>query len=41
MDQLPPDSHCARRSQTEPEGADGAEAPVLPPDEEDEEEAEV
>ena len=24
MDQLPPDSHCARRSQTEPEGADGA-----------------
>src|SRR5690606_2388687 len=29
MDQLPPDSHWARRSHTEPEGADGAEAPVF------------
>ena len=28
IDQLPPDSHCAMRSQTEPDGADGAEAPL-------------
>src|SRR5699024_12088320 len=32
MDQFPPDSHCAMRSHTEPDGAVGADAPVLPED---------
>src|SRR5699024_10459329 len=32
MDQFPPDSHCAMRSHPEPDGAVGADAPVLPED---------